>query len=186
MRYGAYQGARLDRAKGQADLILRGSTFYLYVMVDMPSAPPVEVQDVLGVDLGIVQLAVDSGGEAHTGEGVKQRRRKFSRFRAGLQQAGTKSAKKHLRCNRRRESRYQRDVNHCISKHLVQKALVEQRAIALEDLTNIRERTRVSVRKNQRYERLSWAFHQLRAFIAYKCKASSFAKNVGSRPMRTS
>ena len=40
MRYGAYQAARLDRAKGQADLILRGSTSYLYVTVDMPSAPP--------------------------------------------------------------------------------------------------------------------------------------------------
>lgn len=40
MRYGAYQAAQLDRAKGQADLILRGSTSYLYVTVDMPSAPP--------------------------------------------------------------------------------------------------------------------------------------------------
>ncbi len=179
MRYGAYQAARLDRAKGQADLILRDGTFYLYVTVDMPSAPPVEdmpsappvdAQDVLGVDLGIAQLAVDSDGEAFTGEGVKQCRRKFSRLRAGLQQAGTKSAKKHLRRNRRRESRYQRDVNHRISKHLVQKALVGQRAIAIEDLAGIRDR--VSVRKNQRYERLSWAFHQLRVFIAYKCEAA--------------
>ena len=40
MRYGAYQAARLDRAKGQADLILRDGVFYLYVTVDLPSAPP--------------------------------------------------------------------------------------------------------------------------------------------------
>jgi putative transposase len=72
MRYGAYQAARIDRAKGQADLILRDGTFYLYVTVDLPSAPSIDAQDVLGVDLGIVQLAVDSDGEAHTGEGVKQ------------------------------------------------------------------------------------------------------------------
>lgn len=178
MRYGAYQAARLDRAKGQADLILRDGTFYLYVTVDLPSAPIVDTQDVLGVDLGIVQLAVDSDGEAHTGAGVKQCRRKLSRLRAGLQQAGTKSAKKHLRRNRRRESRYQRDVNHCISKHLVQKALVGQKALAIEDLTHIRERTQKTVRKTQRYERLSWAFHQLRAFIAYKCEAAGVPLHV--------
>jgi len=170
MRYGAYQAARLDRAKGQADLILRDSVFYLYVTVDIPSAPPVETQDVLGVDLGMVQLAYDSDGEAHTGAGVKQCRRKFSRLRAGLQKAGTKSAKKHLRRNRRRESRYQRDVNHCISKHLVQKALVGQKALAIEDLTYINSQT--TVRKTHRYERLSWAFHQLRQFLTYKCEAS--------------
>ena len=176
MRYGAYQAARLDRAKGQADLILRDGTFYLYVTVDLPTAPPMDAQDVLGVDLGIVQLAVDSDGEAHTGDGVKKCRRKFSHLRAGLQQAGTKSAKKHLRRNRRRESRYQRDVNHCISKHLVQKALVGQRAIAIEDLAGIRER--VSVRKNQRYERLSWAFHQLRSFIAYKAESAGVPLHI--------
>ena len=45
-------------------------------------------------------------------------------------------------------------------------------AITVEDLTGIRERTRDSVRKTQRYERLSWAFAQLRSFLAYKCEAA--------------
>ncbi len=172
MRYGAYQAARIDRAKGQADLILRDGTFYLYVTVDLPSAPPIGVLDVIGVDLGIIQLAVDSDGEAHTGAGVKQCRRKFARLRAGLQKAATKSARKHLRRNRRRESRYQRDVNHCISKDLVQKALVGQKALAIENLRGIRERTQATVRKTHRCERLSWAFAQLRPFLAYKCEAA--------------
>ncbi len=172
MRYGAYQAARIDRARGQADLILKDGTFYLYITVDLPSAPPVEAQDVLGIDLGIAVLAMDSDGEAHTGAGVKQCRRKFSRLRAGLQKAGTKSAKKHLRRSRRRESRYQRDVNHCISKHLVQKALVGQKALAIEELSGIRERTQATVRKTHRYERLSWAFAQLRSFLGYKCEAA--------------
>jgi putative transposase len=170
LRYGAYQEARMDRIKGQADLILRGGVFYLYLTVDLPTPPPIDSVDVLGVDLGIVQLAVDSDGEAHTGAGVKQCRRKFSRLRAGLQSCGTKSAKRHLKRIRQKEGRYQRWVNHNISRHLVNKALVEQKAIALEDLQGIRER--VSVRKTQRYERLSWAFAQLRAFVAYKCEAA--------------
>src|SRR5713226_3998940 len=37
---------------------------------------------------------------------------------------------------------------------------------ALEDLTGIRER--VTVRHENRYERHSWAFYQLRIYIAYK------------------
>jgi len=172
LRYGAYQAARIDRIKGQADLILREDTFYLYLMVDMPTPPPIEPVDVLGIDLGIVQLAVDSDGEAQTGTGVKQCRRRFQGLRKGLQSCGSKSAKRHLKRNRRREARYQRHVNHCISKHLVQKALVGQRALAIENLSGIRERTQATVRKNQRYERLSWAFAQLRQFLAYKCEAA--------------
>ena len=176
MRYGAYQAARLDRAKGQADLILRGGTFYLYVTVDLPSAPPIDAQDVLGVDLGIVQLAVDSDGEAQTGAGVKQCRRRFQRLRQGLQSCGSKSAKRHLKRIRQKEARYQRWVNHNISRHIVNKALVGQKAIALEDLQGIRER--VSVQKSQRYERLSWAFHQLRSFIAYKAEAAGVPLHI--------
>jgi len=170
LRYGAYQQARMDWVKGQADLILRDGTFYLYLTVDLPSAPPIEPVDVLGLDLGIVQLAVDSDGEAHTGAGVKKCRRRFQGLRKGLQSCGSKSAKRHLKRNRRREARYQKHVNHCISKHLVSKALVGQRAIAIEELSFINQR--VAVKKNQRYERLSWAFAQLRAFLAYKCEAA--------------
>ena len=176
MRYGAYQAARLDRAKGQADLILRDGTFYLYVTVDMPSAPPIDAQDVLGIDLGIVQLAVDSDGEAHTGAGVKHCRRRFQRLRQGLQSCGSKSAKRHLKRIRQKESRYQRWVNHNISRHLVNKALIGQKALSLEDLQGIRER--VTVRKTHRYERLSWAFHQLRAFIAYKCESAGVPLHI--------
>lgn len=172
LRYGAYQAARIDRVKGQADLVLRDGVFYLYLTIDMPTPPPIEPVDVLGVDLGMVQLAVDSDGETHTGKGVKHCRRRFQRLRKGLQSCGSKNAKRHLKRIRQRESRYQRWVNHNISKHLVQKALVGQKAIAIEDLTHIRERTRDSVRKPHRYERLSWAFAQLRNFLAYKCESA--------------
>ncbi len=178
LRYGAYQEARMCRVRGQADLTFRDGVFYLYLTVDMPTPPPIEPADVLGVDLGIAVLAMDSDGEAHTGEGVKQCRRRFQRLRKGLQSCGSKSAKRHLKRIRRRESRYQRHINHCISKHLVQKALVGQRALAIEELTGIRERTQATVKKTQRYERLSWAFHQLRQFLAYKCEATGIPLHV--------
>src|SRR3989440_5277719 len=46
------------------------------------------------------------------------------------------------------------------------KAVRTRKAIALEDLRGIRERT--TVRRVNRYERHSWAFSQLRGFMSYK------------------
>ena len=118
------------------------------------------------MDLGIVQLATDSDGQSFSGAHVKAARARYHLRRQRLQQVGTKNAKRRLRTNAGRERRFQKDTNHGISKALVHKAVVARKAIALEDLTGIRER--VTVRREQRYERHSWAFFQLRAFLTYK------------------
>jgi putative transposase len=170
MRYGSYQAARLDRAKGQADLLYRDGTFFLSVTIDLPTPPPASIGDVLGIDLGLVNVAVDSDGEVHSGEDIRTCRARYLKLRQGLQKCGSKSAKRHLRKVKRKESRFVKHTNHCISKHLVQKASLGQRALALEDLSGIRERA--TVRKSQRYERMSWAFSQMRQFIAYKADAA--------------
>jgi len=60
---GKYQQARLDRIRGQADLIYRNSIFYLVVIVEVDVPEPEEPTGVLGVDLVIINLAVDSDGE---------------------------------------------------------------------------------------------------------------------------
>ena len=95
-----------------------------------------------------------------------------SRLRAKLQKKGTKSAKRLLKKRSGRERRFARDVNHCISKAIVQTAQGTPRGIALEDLKGIRERINAqrTVRKRQRRVLHSWAFFQLRAFIAYKAQ----------------
>ena len=121
---------------------------------------------MLGVDLGIVNLATDSDGQTFSGAQVKRVRAHYHTRRQRLQRVGTKNAKRRLRQNAGREHRFQKDVNHCISKALVQKAAVSCKALALEDLSGIRER--ITVRHEQRYERHSWAFFQLRASISYK------------------
>ena len=51
-RFGAYQEARLDRMRGQADLLCRNGTFSLACTVDAPEAAPSEPDEYLGVDLG--------------------------------------------------------------------------------------------------------------------------------------
>ena len=62
-RFGAYQAARLDRIRGQADLLYRNDTFYLACTVDAPEPTPNEPDEYLGVDLGIINLAATSDGE---------------------------------------------------------------------------------------------------------------------------
>src|SRR5512136_1924692 len=63
VRLGEYQKARMDRIRGQADLILVKVIFYLYVVVESLEASPYDPIGVLGVDLGIKNLAADSDGE---------------------------------------------------------------------------------------------------------------------------
>jgi len=168
VRMGEYQRARMDRIRGQADLILRDGIFYLAVVVDAPEPSKLDPVGTLGVDLGIVNLAVDSDGEIHSGAKVDKVRGLVSKLRSDLQAAGTRSAKRHLKRLGWDEARFQRNVNHCISKNLVAKAKDTKRAIALEDLQGIRERATVRVRRSQRRRQNSWAFGQLRSFVEYK------------------
>jgi len=141
VRLGDYQQARMDRRRGQADLLYRNGTFYLALTVDAPE--PDDPTGTLGVDLGIVILATDSDGEAHTGEDIERARTGYARIRRKLQAAGTKSARRHLKKLSGREARFRKDTNHVISKKLVNKAKDTNRAIALEDLRHLRKRATV-------------------------------------------
>ncbi|MCK9407240.1 MAG: IS200/IS605 family accessory protein TnpB-related protein [Methanothrix sp.] len=83
-----------------------------------------------------------------------------------LYACGTDSAKRHLKKLSGKEARFHRDVNHCISKKLVAKAIDTSSAIVLEDLSGIRER--ITVPKAQRRKQHNWSFYQLRQYIDYK------------------
>lgn len=170
VRLGDYQRARMDRRKGQADLLYRNGTFYLALTVDAPEPEPDDPTGTLGVDLGIANLATDSDGETHSGESVERSRKRYERIRGRLQAAGTKSAKRHLKKLSGREARFRKDTNHCISKTLVGKAKETNRAVALEDLRHLRKR--VTVRKSQRSRHETWSYSQLRSFIEYKALLS--------------
>jgi IS605 OrfB family transposase len=152
---------------GGADLVWRRGVYYLHVTQSRETPERQEPDGgTLGVDLGIVNLATDSDGQVFSGTMVHTVRARYHRRRQRLQKVGTKNAKRRLRKNAGKERRFQRDVNHCISKTLVKKAAVSCKALALEDLTGIR--ARVTVRHEHRYERHSWAFSQLRELITYK------------------
>jgi putative transposase len=165
---GVRQSGHLAYRQGESDLVYRRGTFYLLAVCDLPELQAQPVEGVLGVDLGIVNLASDSDGAFQAGDRIEHHRQRYTNRRQALQKVGTPSTKRRLRQLKGRQRRFQKDTNHIISKRLVQKAKDTNRAIALEELTHIRSRT--TVRKSGQARHSNWAFRQLRQFISYKAR----------------
>jgi putative transposase len=165
---GEHQRALLIYRKGEVDLCFVRGKWYLAATCDVPETIEFEAEDWLGIDLGIVNLAADSDGTVYVGDAVEKVRRRLEDRKKGLQRRGTKAAKRRLRKLAGRERRFRSHTNHVISKAIVTNAERTGRGIALENLTHIR--SRVTARRNQRSRLHSWAFGQLRQFVAYKAK----------------
>jgi len=196
---GQYQQQKLNGIKlsdtGESDLIYDrvNDRFYLVLTIDESESPVIHSPKVLGLDLGIKNIAADSDGTLYTGATVERTRKRYSNLRSGLQSRGSKSSRRHLKKLSGKERRYSRDVNHCLSKLIVQKAKGTGRSLALEELKGIRDRLgrkpvkasvlgfssafveekpRKHVRKSVRTLINTWSFFQLRFFLAYKAKIS--------------
>ena len=151
--------------------------------VDVPEPPEDDTKEFLGVDLGIVNIASDNTGTQYAGNKLNSTRNRYSRIRKKLQKKGTKSARRLLKKRKRKERRFANDVNHVISKQLVDKAKALGLGIALENLQGIRDR--VTVRKPHRRQHTSWSFFDLRTKITYKAQLAGI-KVVLVNPRNTS
>jgi putative transposase len=178
---GEYQTKLLQAQRGESDLCLVDGEFYLMALCDVEDPPLRNLDDckgIIGVDLGIVELATDSEGNQYSGTPVKCLRRRMRKLRAGLQSCGSKSAKRHLQRLRRRQSRFTKWVNHNISRRIVESAAKLGKALALENLRGIRERgnglatgrSAPRLSKETRYELGNWSFFQLLQMIEYKAR----------------
>ncbi|MCG8351293.1 MAG: RNA-guided endonuclease TnpB family protein, partial [Chloroflexales bacterium] len=154
--------------QGESDLLHHRGAWYLLVTCEAPAPDPLDVDDVLGIDLGVTNIATDSDGTIHSGSTIKHVRHRHRRLRNRLQKKGTLSAKRRLRQLAGQEARFAKDANHTISKRLVREAQRTKRALALENLKHMR--TRVRARKAQRTVLHSWSFLQLLAFVTYKAR----------------
>ena len=163
---GEYAKLSQKRVQGQADLIYKKGKLYLCVVVDTPEETLQEVTKFLGIDLGICNIAVDSKGEFFSGNKISEIKQRRNKHKASLQSKGTKSAKRRLKKVADKIRDFVRDTNHCISKHIVEKAKALGYGIALEELTKIKK----TVRKSFRERFNSWSFYELRTFIEYKAQ----------------
>ena len=155
---------------GTARLLKRGGKWLLLIPSTVELPEPAQPQQVVGVDMGVRFLATtyDSDGSTafYDGREAKRKREHYKKLRASLQKKGTRSARRRLRKIGQRENRWMRDVNHQVSKALVNRQS-KPTLFALENLEGVRRATE-KVRKRDRYVQVSWAFYQLRQMIEYK------------------
>ena len=166
---GDRQHELLQFRQGESDLVYRKGEFYLLAACDIPDPDERDVDAALGVDLGVVNIAVTSDGQTYTSATIEHHRQKHQRLRRDLQKCQTDSARRKLKKLAGKQARFQKDVNHQISKRIVSEAEHTNCLIGLEDLTHINQRTRVKG-KEQRARHSNWSFAQLRAFVIYKAK----------------
>lgn len=168
--------------KGQdpksATLVKRNNgDYYIHINLDNEVPKPINTKQVLGVDLGRTDIAHTSDGVNWSGHKLEQIRNKYTWTRKVLAQKaslGTRSSRRRCRQLQKRLSgkgkRFQKHINHEISRSLVNNAIASKRAISLEDLSGIRERTNQLPRnKQERRKSNNWAFYQFRQFLTYKC-----------------
>jgi IS605 OrfB family transposase len=153
---------REDGGRLYADLVVR--------LPDTSIPMPTPASTVVGMDRGVVNIAVTSNGQFFNSRALREVRGRYAHLRGRLQTAGTRSAKRHLKRLSGRERRFQRNCNHILSKEI---ASQDFDVLALEDL---------SIRKNKklgrRFNRLlgGWSYGQLESFLQYKCEEQG--KNV--------
>ena len=163
---GDRQRELLASQQGESDLVYRDGAWYLFATVEYTKPPESEITGWVGVDLGIVNIAVTSDGAIHAGRQVTALRHRHRKLRQRLQKKGTKAATRLLKRRRVKEARFGTWVNHTISKRIVADCEGTKRGIVLEDLKHIR--SRVTARRSQRATLHSWSFGQLQSFLAYK------------------
>lgn len=159
---------------GTAKLVELKGLWYLHIPVTkaVEDFQKENVRHVVGIDRGLRFLAVsyDEKGKTEfvSGRKIATKRHKFLKVRQQLQSKGTKSTKRRLKAISGRENRWMSDVNHRISKTLVEKH-GKDTLFVLEDLTGVSfEETNLSRTAKQNYDLRSWTFYQLEQFLTYK------------------
>ena len=158
-----------------ADLLYRKGRFTLHVVVSLPSPALPSTDIVIGLDLGLNRPAVTSRHDFLGERRWKEQERRIFRVKRTLQAKGTKSAKRHLKKLSGKLFRQRRDHDHVLSKRIVQ-ATPSGATLVLENLTHIRETSKIGRGKNNKTVDLkrrfhSWSFAQFHTFLDYKAEA---------------
>lgn len=159
---------------GTAKLVELKGLWYLHIPVTkiVEDFQNEHVRHVVGIDRGLrfLMVSYDEQGKTEfvSGRKIATKRHKFQEVRKQLQSKGTKAAKRRLKAISGRENRWMSDMNHQISKTLVQK-YGKDTLFVLEDLTGVSfEENNLSQNAKRNYDLRSWAFYQLEQFLTYK------------------
>lgn len=157
---------------GTATLVFRHKKYFLHIPVtfEVNECCDSDICNVVGIDRGInfVVATYDSKHQSGfvSGKVIKQKRGHYKNLRKQLQQVGTPSSRRRLKAIGQRENRWMQDVNHCVSKALVE-SNPKHTLFVLEDLSGVRSATE-KIRVKDRYVSVSWSFYDLEQKLIYK------------------
>ena len=159
---------------GTAKLVNKHGKYFLHIPVtyDIEDNNISDICNVVGIDRGInfVVATYDSEHKSDfvSGKAIKQKRAHYSKLRKELQMRQTPSARRRLLAIGQRENRWMQDINHQVSKALVE-SNPKHTLFVLEDLSGVRNATE-RVRTKDRYVSVSWSFYDLEQKLIYKAK----------------
>src|SRR3989344_3190287 len=142
------------------------NSMFLHITFSRDIAIPQSSDELLGIDVGINNIAVTSNKMFFNSKHTKYIKSKYRYLRSRLQSKGTRSSRKLLKKISGKEKRFMRQCNHEISKTIVNACNIGD-TIVMEDIKGIRG---CKVSRKQRYWLNSWSFYQLRQFIEYKAR----------------
>lgn len=152
-----------------ATVINKCGIWYIHIAVDFASES-FDGDEVMGIDLGINNIATTSTGTMIEGKSRQTYKEKRHAIRASLQSKNTKGSKNLLKRLANKESRRIQHENHVISKQIIGEAIRHNcGVIRMERLTHIRSRTKTW---NKHINRMiaGWSFYQLQQFVMYKAE----------------
>ena len=159
---------------GTAKLVNKHGKYYLHIPVtyEVEESNITDICNVVGIDRGInfVVATYDSKHNSGfvSGKAIKQKRANYSKLRKELQMRHTPSSRRRLKAIGQRENRWMQDINHQVSKALVENN-PKHTLFVLEDLSGIRNATE-RVKTKYRYVSVSWSFYDLEQKLIYKAK----------------
>ena len=146
-----------------------GKTF-AYISVEIQEPETKQATKFIGIDCNTtghaVVVAVPHTGKIHKlGKSAIHTHTKYKAIRKTLQKKGKFSLLKKIKD---RESRIVKNINHHISKKIVEIAVSEKSGIRFENLKGIRKNKKNS--KKFRYSLNSWSYYQIQQLTEYKAK----------------
>ncbi len=165
-----YQHQYLDSDKWEpteSTLHYRDGEWYLHLGFRKPKQDAEEEKTengtILGVDLGVTEIAVTSTARFFSAGELNHKRREFERVRGDLQECGTRNAHRTLESVSGREDEYVKHVLHSVANGIVKEALrYDCDGIVFEELDGIRERLPEAAWHSE------WAFDRLFEYVEYK------------------
>lgn len=113
----------------------------------------------------LVASNLQTGKVMKLGKECNHIHKKYEAIRRNLQKKGKLKKVKQIK---NRESNIIKNINHQISRKLIDEVNKVKGGLVLENLKNIRQTAKT--RKKQRYSLNSWGFYQLQQMIEYKAK----------------